>query len=54
MFAVINDDLKECFNYLSASIVVAFLMALAVTMLHDIFLLEIFYCKFACLLDILL
>ena len=42
MFVVIKDDLKECFNYLFALIVVPFLMALAVTMLYHSFLLEFF------------
>ena len=42
MFAVTNADLKECFNYFFALIVVAFLMVLAVTMLYDIFLLEVY------------
>lgn len=32
MFSVIKDDLKECYNYHFALIVVAFLMALEVTM----------------------
>lgn len=52
MFAVTNADLKECFNYFFALIVVAFLMVLAVTMLYDIFLLEVFF--FFVLLGILL
>lgn len=43
MLAVIKDDLKECYNYRFALIVVAFLMALAVTMFRDIFLSEFFY-----------
>ena len=55
MFAVTNADLKECFNYFFALIVVAFLMVLAVTMLYDIFLLEVclfiyllYYLAFCC------
>lgn len=43
MLAVIKDDLKEWYNYHFTLIVVAFLMALAVTMFHDIFLSEFFY-----------
>ena len=53
MFAVTNADLKECFNYFFALIVVAFLMVLAVTMLYDIFLLEVYLFIFV-LLGILL
>ena len=48
MLAVIKDDLKECYNYRFALIVVAFLMALAVTMFYDVFQ------NFSVLLDILL
>ena len=53
MFAVTNADFKECFNYFFALIVVAFLMVLAVTMLYDIFLLEVYLFIFV-LLGILL
>ena len=46
MFAVTNADLKECFHYFFALIVVA-LIVLAVTLSYDIFLLEfcfVFFC----------
>ena len=48
MSAVTNADLKECFNYFFALIVVAFLMVLAVTMLYDIFLLEVYSYIYFC------
>ena len=43
MFAVTNADLKECFHYSFALIVVALLIVLAVIMSYDIFILEFFF-----------
>ena len=51
MFAVTNADLKECFHYSFALIVVALLIVLAVIMSYDIFILEFFflyYLEFCC------